>query len=111
MAELIFDEGTLRAEKARRQFTNEYLAAQCRRSVNTIIRALRGRESVKLDTLRDVAGELGLRVKVTFEPLCSMCGGTGSVLGGTDVASWHEDCSCVREGRPVPVTKDDDIPY
>ena len=103
MTPIKVDTGTLRAEKARNELTNELISLRSGHSIGTVIRALRGHEQTRLSTLRDVAAQLGLQVEVRFKPACARCDDTRVVTNGLGDAtdySWVEDCICV-DGKPV----------
>lgn len=103
MTPIKVDTGTLRAEKARHQLTNELISLKSGHSIGTVIRAMRGDEQTRLSTLRNVAEQLGLQVEIRFKPACVRCDDTRVVTNGLGDAtdySWTEDCICV-DGTPV----------
>lgn len=69
LSESVIDYPGLRAEKARLGLRNEDLAERTGASNDTLVRVLSGRENVTLSSVKRVAAALGLRVKVTFEPI------------------------------------------
>lgn len=65
----VIDYPELRAQKARVGLTCEDLVEITGCSVRTVSHVLNGKESLHIKSIMDVAAGLGMRVRVTFEPI------------------------------------------
>ena len=67
--ESVIDYRELRAQKARLGLFNEDLTRETGASNDTLSRVPSGKENVTLGSVIKIATALGLRVRVTFEPI------------------------------------------